>query len=168
MTVTCNGVQTTLQDLWVGEVLLCSGQSNMGFRMDESKDYPELSEPCHALRIFHAERVDQNGRFRPMHGWKHCDTDEVIKNSTAVGYETGLLLAKKLGCAIGLLSAAQGASVIQSWMPEGTMDRLGLHFTKEELSHSHFTYPIWNPPGMLYNTMLKPWMPYSVSRVLWC
>ena len=167
MEITLDGEQKTLADVYVGVVLLLSGQSNIEFRMRESKDYPELSEPCPTLRVFHAERVDQKGIFRPMHGWQRCDSDHIIANTSAVGYETGLLLAKRLGCAIGLISACQGASVIQSWMPEGTMDRLGLHFTKEELSHSHFDYPLWNPHGMLYNTMLKPWMPYSVSKVVW-
>ena len=167
MTLTCNGEQTILQDLWIGEVLLLSGQSNIEFRMIESKDYPELCEPCTALRVFHAERVDQKGRFRPMHGWLHCDNDNVIANTSAIGYETGMILAKRLGCAVGLLSANQGASVIQSWMPAGAPEAIGISFTPDQLNHSHTTYPLWNPPGMLYNTMLKPWMPYPISRVIW-
>lgn len=167
MTVTLDGNTSVLRDLWMGEVLICSGQSNMGFRMIESKDYPELCEPCPSLRIFHAERVDKNGIFKPADGWKHCDTDEVIKNITAIGYETGLLLAKRTGYAIGLISAAQGASVIQSWMPEGALEKIGLHFTDEELYHSHFTHPLFNPSGCLYNTMFHPWIDYTVSGVIW-
>lgn len=167
MTVTCDGEKTVLHDLWVGEVLLLSGQSNIEFRMIESKDYPELCEPCTALRVFHAERVDQNGRFRPMHGWLHCDNDNVIANTSAIGYETGMILAKRLGCAVGLLSANQGASVIQSWMPAGALEAIGISFTPDQLYPSHTTHPLWNPPGTLYNTMLKPWMPYSISRVIW-
>ena len=167
MTVALDGETTVLTDLWIGEVLLCSGQSNMSFRMIESKDYPEINEPYSTLRVFHAERISKEGIFRPKDGWKSCDTDEVIQNTTAIGYEVGLLLAKRLGCAIGLIAAAQGASVIQSWIPEGAVERIGLHFTEEELYSSHFTYPIWNPPGTLYHTMLEPWAPYSVSNVLW-
>jgi sialate O-acetylesterase len=167
MTITLDGNATVLHDLWIGEVLLLSGQSNIEFRMKESKDYPELSEPCPMLRVFHAERVDQKGHFRPMHGWKCCDTDDVIANTSAIGYETGLLLAKRLGCAIGLLSASQGASVIQSWVPEGAYERIGLTFTQEELNDSHFKYPLWNGFGQLYTTMLKPWFPYSLSNVIW-
>ena len=167
MTVTHDGEKTVLQDLWIGEVLLLSGQSNIEFKMKEAGDYPEICESCPSLRVFHAERVDQKGFFRPMHGWKRCDTDEVISNTSAIGYETGLLLAKRLGCAVGLLSASQGASVIQSWMPEGALDAIGISFTPDQLYSSHTTYPLWNPPGTLYSTMLKPWMPYSVSHVIW-
>lgn len=167
MTLKLDGNTTVLRDLWVGEVLICSGQSNMEFRMIESKDYPELCEPCPSLRIFHAERVDKKGTFRPMHGWKHCDTDEIIKNITAIGYETGLLLAKRMGCTIGLISASQGASVIQSWMPEDALEKIGIRFPAEELNDSHFKYPLWNPSGCLYNTMLHPWIDYTVSGVIW-
>lgn len=167
MKVTLDGDTVVLSDLYVGEVLLLSGQSNIEFRMNESKDYPELSEPCHMIRAFHPERVTRNRPYHPEDGWKICEADEVIANTSAIGYEVGLALSKQLGCAVGLIAAYQGASVIQSWMPKGSVEAIGFHFTKEELYHSHFNYPLWNDPGQLYEAMLKPWIPYSVSRAIW-
>ena len=167
MTVTLNGDSVILSDLYLGEVLLLAGQSNIEFRMNESKDYPELSEPCHLLRAFHPERITKNRPFHPEDGWLICETDNVIANTSAIGYEVGVALTKTLGCAVGLIAAYQGASVIQSWMPAGACERIGFRFTKEELYHSHFDYPLWNDPGQLYEAMLKPYVPYSVSTAIW-
>lgn len=167
MRVLLDDEETILHDLWIGEVLLCAGQSNMEFRMFESKDYPDRCEPNPMLRAFYAERVDQRWPLRPKDGWKKCDTDEVIKNVSAIGYQSGLLLSKRLGCAVGVIVAAQGASVIQSWIPEGALERIGICFDGKALAACHAAHPQWNVFGRLYQTMLKPWVNYAVSNVVW-
>ena len=167
MTVTLNGEAVQLTDLYVGEVLLLSGQSNMSFRMNESADLPFVNESLDTLRLFSAENVHKNGYFRPQNGWMHCSDRDVIEHCSAIGYEVGLSIAKKKGCAVGLISAAQGASVIQSWLPVGALDRLGIRFKPEELHNDHTGYPTWNGDGILYNTMIRPSVPYSLSHVIW-
>lgn len=167
MRITLDGEAITLQDLYIGEVLLLAGQSNIAFRMSEAKEFSEWNKPCHALRVFFPERVTKSGLYHPEDGWKICEEEAVIAYTSAIGFEVGSILVKKLGCAVGLIGAHQGASVIQSWMPAGACEAIGLHFTKEELYRSHFDHPLWNDPGQLYEAMLKPWIPYTVSRVIW-
>ena len=167
MTLTLGEDTIVLSDLYIGEVLLLTGQSNIEFKMIESADLPYVNEPLDTLRLFSSERVNKNGYFHPQDGWKHCSDRDVIEHCSAIGYETGLLLAKAKGCAVGLIGAYQGASVIQSWLPVGSLARIGIRFAPEELSHSHTTYPLWNNEGQLYEAMLHPVVPYSVSHVLW-
>ena len=167
MEISLDGKQTRLSDVYVGEVILLSGQSNIQFKMHESKDLDAICEPCEALRTFSLERIEKSEFYRPEDGWVVCKDADVIKNWSAIGYEVGLAVCKQKGCAIGLIACYQGASVIQSWMPVGTADRLGIHIPTEALHIDHSNYSLWNGDGVLYETMLQRLMPYSLSHVIW-
>lgn len=132
-TLTVKGRNTiTLQDVLVGDVWVCSGQSNMEFYLGEtynaSKDVPAASDPL--LRLFRAAgktsiKPEKDIELWNKRLWLPC-TPEEAKAFTAVGYFFGRDLRKALNIPIGLISSSQGGSKAQLWLsPEAIEKNVG-------------------------------------------
>ncbi|MBQ4641176.1 MAG: hypothetical protein IJB47_00985 [Oscillospiraceae bacterium] len=78
-------------------------------------------------------------------------------------------LAKAKDIAVGVITCAQGASIIESWVPAGTFEKSGIEIPfqqahpEEDLS-SLFK---WNIAGLLYEQAFLQVVPFSVSAVVW-
>lgn len=157
-----------LENIYVGKVLLCAGQSNMQFKLKEAKLPEEGVAANDKMRMFVTHRIEENERFSPKDGWIVAD-DENIGDWSAIGYFVGSEIAKRDGVAVGIIGCYQGASMIESWVPAGTYQKAGLDLPDEE-KHPDYRNPIykaWNGDGQLYNYSFKEVCPFSVSEVLW-
>jgi sialate O-acetylesterase len=116
-----------IQDVLVGEVWFCSGQSNMQWPVERSygadvefaaANYPEI-------RLL---TVKQHGTSVPQENiegvWQACSPKTVAEFS-AVGYHYGQLLHKALGVPVGLIDNAWGASSAEAWIPRETLESAG-------------------------------------------
>ena len=152
-----------LCDIYIGEVLLFSGQSNMSCTLTDTNTPKEYySESLPLLRY---TKIADAGVTVP---W--CTADEAdVKGWSALGYIAGKECLIKKGVAIGVICCAQGASVIESWMPEGTLEGIGICLPEKEkfLDHYHEEYGKWNSDAFLYNHWLKRMIPYTLSGVVW-
>jgi sialate O-acetylesterase len=93
-----NNAEIVLGDILIGEVWICSGQSNMQFKLLEDKnaatELPLANNPN--IRVFNAELNFSAEPIPDLKGkWLPCTTDHV-KNFTAVGYYFGKLLQERL------------------------------------------------------------------------
>ena len=113
-----------VQDLLVGEVWLCSGQSNMEWPMSRSFE-PEADIQAGSnsnLRLF---TVVKNRSSVPLdtfaqpavHTWK-VSAPESVRSFTAVGYYFGRDLQAALGVPVGLIHTSWGGSPAEVWMSE--------------------------------------------------
>lgn len=168
LTLKTESETVTLRDIYVGEVYLFSGQSNMQFKLKESNTTIEEYESLELLRYFSAERPEAGDRFTPASGWVVSRADEVGYWS-AISYLSARKLVRQKGVAIGAICCAQGASVIESWMPIGTLPERGIEVAPEHKypDHTHERYGRWNGDGYLYETMLSQVTPYSLNGVVW-
>jgi len=126
------GETATLSNVFIGEVWLCSGQSNMEMIM---KNQPEWN-----LVVEHSEEeiaqannpyirfvnIQRKESFVPVnesanYGWKVCTPNDV-KWLSAVAYFFGKELFKGLNVPVGLIVSAYGGSPVQSWIPENVVD----------------------------------------------
>ncbi len=165
MTVSLDGEERTLTDIWFGDVYLLGGQSNMQFKMhgrmqlgfkDDLRGSPDV-------RLFTIDRPQVGDRFHPKDGWVHLRDDTAIAFS-AIGYYLGHALSGR-GRKIGLVACYQGASVIQSWLPPAVAARPELQ--SEDKYRDHDAYPQWNTVSLLYNTMITKLAPFVFSHILW-
>jgi sialate O-acetylesterase len=107
-----------LKNVLVGEVWVCSGQSNMEFALkgaDNSQQ--EVSEANYPqIRLF---TVGNKVSYTPMDNcrgkWQQC-SPSTAKNFSAVGYFFGREIYKQLGVPVGLLNASWGGTPAESWM----------------------------------------------------
>lgn len=107
-----------LQDVLVGDVWLCSGQSNMAFPLRASLDgdeeakqanYPQLRVYAVATRPAYAPVATAKGE------WQVC-SPETAGRISAVAYYFARKLQRELGIPIGLVQSAVGGSPAESWI----------------------------------------------------
>lgn len=121
MIISTDFEKITIKDILIGDVWLCSGQSNMELMMNRIKlMYPEeFEEKITNIRQFKVPQIynfdapvcDVCGGF-----WETAANS--LENFTAVGYFFAKRLYKKYGVPIGLLASAVGGTPIHAWMSE--------------------------------------------------
>jgi len=110
-------------DVIVGEVWLCSGQSNMAWTVDHSKDAEkEVAEATHPLiRHFKVALAAAGATADSARGvWEVC-SPETAGRFSAVAYYFGRELGQELKVPVGLLNISYGGSPVESWMSEATL-----------------------------------------------
>lgn len=107
----------TIEDLLVGEVWLCSGQSNMNLRLQQLPNVAEEAAKANAPQIRTFE-VPVTVTLKPLDQaqgtWVAC-TPETVKKFSAVGYYFAREIQQQLGVPVGLIHSALGATPAQSW-----------------------------------------------------
>jgi len=128
ITVTAPSGSVTLDDVLIGEVWICSGQSNMAWPVGSSDDSDlELLTARHpGIRLV---SVPQVGTQEPQsdfggEGWQHC-TPETAKSFSAVGFYFGRQLHQTLGVPIGLIDNAWGGSACEAWVSRDRLESAG-------------------------------------------
>jgi sialate O-acetylesterase len=108
-------------DVLIGDVWLCSGQSNMGLYLGEcdnaSSELPNANDPLiRLLTVQERTSVIPEVDVKLWNGkrWRPC-TPEAANQFSGVGYFFGRELRKHLGIPIGLISSVQGGSQAQLW-----------------------------------------------------
>lgn len=159
--------EKVFQDVMLGEVWLCSGQSNMEWTPSANianKD-AEIAAANHPnIRFFH---IPKRGAATPQNNceatWAAC-TPDVMKNTSAVGYFFGRNLQEAMDVPVGLIVSAWGGTPAEVWTPE---EAVRTNETIREALPTK-TYPWWPiEPGVLYNQMISPVVPYALAGTIW-
>lgn len=168
MKLTTDDSETVLDNIYIGEVYLLSGQSNIELKLKDTNTPEDLHKTNEMLRCFFVDKITSNGLFSPDNGWVTAHKDTVYDWS-AVGYLTGCEIAEKKNIAIGLINCSQGAAIIESWVPQGTFESIGINIPIEEkaVGHRMPEYQKWNTFGALYEKQLRQVFPYQLSGVIW-
>jgi sialate O-acetylesterase len=118
-TMTVKGKNTvTFDDVLVGEVWICSGQSNMQWNvaMSNDADLESLSAKYPKIRLISVPQVGTQEPQQDFKGeWQLC-TPETAKWFSAVGYFFGRQLYETLDVPIGLINDAWGGSACEAWI----------------------------------------------------
>ena len=105
-----------IKDVIVGEVWLCSGQSNMAWVMKNSEGYSDAQKkPLKRLRSFNVMKNSSAVPVELKGRWVCADADNVGSFS-GVGYFFGRKLLSELNIPVGLINDAWGGSPIEAWM----------------------------------------------------
>lgn len=158
--------EVTLSDVMLGEVWLCSGQSNMEWSANHGIQNGE-EEIRNAnfpnLRIF---QLPQIGTSSPQENcysqWMHC-TPETMRKSSAIGYFFGRNLSEELNVPVGVIVAAWGGTPAEVWTPREVV------LADPILADYFYGVTPWWPvePGVLYNSMIYPIIPYEIAGCVW-
>ena len=123
------GARQTVKDVLIGDVFLCSGQSNMEYPTRLASDYDQdVNDATNAqIRLFHIERfrsVVPRSTFGAGARWE-VTSPQTVREFSAACYFFGRDLQPSIGVPIGLIESAWGGSVIQAWISAPRMRRLG-------------------------------------------
>jgi sialate O-acetylesterase len=113
-----------LTNILVGEVWVCSGQSNMEWSvkssMDSDKEIAEAKYP--KIRLFMVTKATSATPLTDCKGqWVEC-SPETVPPFSAVGYFFGRMLHKDLGVPVGLIGSNWGGTPAESWTSGGTLE----------------------------------------------
>jgi sialate O-acetylesterase len=117
-TMTVKGNNTlTITDVLVGEVWLCSGQSNMAMTVNRAKDFEQEKAAANLPKIRHF-RESSNAAPTPQEKcsgkWELCSPD-AVGGFSATAYFFGREVHRKLGAPVGLINSSVGGTPVEAW-----------------------------------------------------
>ncbi len=115
-----------IEDVMIGEVWICSGQSNMQWSLNQAKAEKTIRRAKNSrIRLFKVKLKSTETPQTSCEGkWERL-TPQAAKNFSAVGYYFGKDIYKDLaGVPVGLIQVAWGGTVIQAWMDMNVMGKL--------------------------------------------
>lgn len=160
-----NGVESkTLSDVYVGDVWLASGQSNMEFALS-SADGGAAAIAATNDPLFRQFKVSKGLADEPSDeltsssAWRPA-TSQYAGNFSAVGFFFGQELRETLGIPVGILNVSYGGSRIETWMSDAMLgyDERDIILANGEPERQ---------PTTAYNKMLHPLLQFPIKGVIW-
>ena len=159
----------TINDVLIGEVWVCSGQSNMQIPLSGGLDGNFIEGGLDAIVNSKNDRirfftVKQNTSLKPLDNvkgrWEKA-APSTSGSFSAVGYFFAQQLEKVLDVPIGIVVTAWGSSTAEAWSDDKTLNDLGIIIPNEIAEMPQKT------PTVLYNAMMHPLIGYGIKGVLW-
>lgn len=161
--------EIVLKNILIGEVWICSGQSNMEMNASwgiENGDEAVKNATDPNIRFFLVPKLTATTPQDNISGtWTNC-TPETMKYFSAVGYFFGKRLQEELkNVPIGLISSNWGGTPAEIWMPEEVIqnDPVLLEAAKTRKEESYGP----NQPARAFNAMISPLTAFKIAGVLW-
>jgi len=165
-----------IKNVMLGEVWICSGQSNMQMALDRCENATEEINKAQYpnIRFFYVARDHADEPSRDCYGdWVEC-SPESTKSFSAVAYYFGREIYQELKVPIGLIHVSWGGSSAQAWVNENILKatpagEFYIKKYKEECQEAAPGILLRNQqsPSALYNAMLKPLIPYGIKGAIW-
>ena len=166
-----DGEETVLDNILIGELWICSGQSNMEMPMKGFKNQPvegAVEDILHStdtqLRLF---TVKRNSKFAPVDTvsgkWSEaCPAS--VREFSATAYYFGRELRRMLGVPVGLIVTSWGGSACEAWMKADWLKAFPdakIPASQDDIKSKNRT------PTVLYNGMLHPLIGITMRGVIW-
>lgn len=180
ISVQTQGEKLSLENLLIGDLWFCSGQSNMQFSVKDMIGAAEVINKANQPHI-RLLSVGLNFSATPIGTfsgkWQECTTDRV-KDFSAVGYSFGKKLYDELNIPIGLIFSGIGASGVQAYIPQEELSGnplLNHTYLKPYLESSKskekidggFSFEKVVRPYLLYNALIHPFANLSIKGFCW-
>jgi sialate O-acetylesterase len=172
MTITGHDYTITIENIMIGEVWVCSGQSNMDFTLRGLGGWklypPEVRKDVKnhpGVRLFTVQKDTSALPLNNCKGkWKTADTGSV-NDFSATAWFFGSYLSEKLDVPVGLIVSAWGGTPAEVWTPVADIKAvpdLGFYL-------NHYNGTQWWPgtAGVLYNSMIYPLLNYTIKGAIW-
>ena len=161
-----------IKDVLIGEVWLCSGQSNMEMQMKGFKAQPvegtteellNCNDP--QLRLFTVKRHPSLTPVDDVTGQWSEAASASVRDFSATAYYFGRALRRQLGVPVGLISTSFGGSACEAWM-KGDWLR-GFPKVQQTITEADVQRLQQRCPTALYNGQLAPLVGYSLRGAIW-
>ena len=163
-----------LEDVMIGEVWLCSGQSNMAWKTELCLDLKDEMED--AVNVGKHVRLFTTGRIRsdkpeddvPDARWTGC-TPETVASFSGVGYGFGIEIQKALDVPVGLLQASYGGTFIEGWVSQDAIHNGEKSATLTKgVNIINKGKTMWvGKESHLYNANIHPILNVRIAGVIW-
>ncbi|WP_162276965.1 sialate O-acetylesterase [Mucilaginibacter pedocola] len=174
LSITAGKETKQLENILIGDVWLCSGQSNMNYAMDRTinnfaapakgADSAALAmkEPHPGIRIMKVE-MQYDTPDVPSTGW-HEAKGRIFERSSVVAFYFAKQLQAKLHIPIGIITSAWDGSRIEPWTPPIAYKNIPAF---EEDIKKNSTAMDKEKEGRMYNSMIKPLGQFGLKGIIW-
>lgn len=182
-----------IHNVFVGEVWLCSGQSNMAWPLVRTHHGPSTLKKRTikdaSLRLFQVPHKTLRAPLKKLQGGRWSESSvQTARHFSAICFYFGQMLRKKLQVPVGLIQSTWGGTKIEAWMSDASLRSTPYykHIQKQQwywekvqrvrmlrnvrwYSRRRYIRPAWhgNSPSGLYNGMIAPLLPFRWRGVLW-
>lgn len=162
--------KVSLKNILLGEVWLCSGQSNMEMQVAGGTDMPIidsndliLDADNDDIRLFALQKASMDTPQDTCVGNWTAASSTTVATFSAVGYLFAKQLQRKLHVPIGIISSNWGGSKVEAWMNKETISKFpeALKRTSRETTSPN------HKASRLYNGMVAPITNFVIKGVLW-
>ncbi|MGJ8654516.1 MAG: sialate O-acetylesterase [Opitutaceae bacterium] len=179
---TTNAAPIQFENLVVGEVWICSGQSNMQMSHTKVPAVKALVQSAKNLRSFKVKNTVA------MTEQDSCEGEWVVQHpDSAVAFAFAYFLEEAAGVPVGIIQASWGSSSLEAWMPRDMTETVP-HFktmmeefdadteTRDKITAILEGKKPWSgkddvflrrQTNILYNAMMHPLAPYACRGLVW-
>lgn len=166
-----DGTELKLKNLMIGEVWICSGQSNMEMPMKGFVNQPVVGSneaianaSNVSIRLFTVKKASSLQPLEDFTGsWKNCEPENVSEFS-ATAYYFGLMLNKILKVPIGLINTSWGGTRIEPWVSEEGIKKFDFVKLPDKNMQGNISS---QTPTVLFNAMINPMVGYGIRGAIW-
>jgi sialate O-acetylesterase len=163
-----DGENLVLKNILLGEVWICSGQSNMempmkgfpGMPVEGGNDVIAKSKLSVPIRMFTTKNEFSETLQDDIAGTWLENTPEAVSNCSATAYYFAKYIQEVLGVPVGVIVSAWGGTKIEAWISEGVLRSI-------PGNESYSMRPGFNAPNNLYNAKIYPLSNYAIKGFLW-
>ncbi len=167
-----DGKAITLKNILIGEVWICSGQSNMEMQMKGFKQQPVEGTTEELLRCKDSQlrlfTVKRHASLVPVDDvtgqWSEANSASV-RDFSATAYYFGRALRSTLGVPVGLIVTSWGGSACEAWMNADWLKAFPK--VKQSITEADVKKLQQRCPTALYNGQLKPLIGYTMRGAIW-
>lgn len=172
-TLTISGKnKINLDNILVGEVWICSGQSNMEWAIRQSMNPKEEAAAANypQIRLFNVpgHTVSPLPKDEGAGQWQVCDPNSA-NNFSAVGYFFGRRLHKDLKVPVGLIGSNWGGTRIEPWTTLAGFESVPelSKIADQVKNYKQDTRVGGGQPSAIYNSMVHPLTPFAMRGGIW-
>lgn len=167
--ITINGSNTiVLDDVLIGEVWLCSGQSNMEMSVGTQVKHYEADVAAannKNIRFFQVPRTSSAFPQDDLRArWVVCNPND-MRNFSMVGYFFGQKINQQTNFPVGLINSSWGGTPAEVWTPKETIENDAVL----KQAAAQLKEVPWGPvlTAYAYNAMIHPFINYNIAGALW-
>jgi sialate O-acetylesterase len=168
ITFISNNQKISISDILIGEVWLCSGQSNMEFNFTWGvKDVGDAiaQSTNNELRFFQLSHNFNNYPQTDCQGEWKISNPQTVPTMSVIGYFFGKKINSMTKSPVGLIASYWGGTCVQAWTPGEVFEQNAeLKKAAENLKSVS-----WAPvaTSVIYNSMIYPILNYRLAGAIW-
>ena len=165
-----------LQNVLIGEVWFCSGQSNMempvgGYSGQPAAGAADVILGARAKTPIRMCTITRKASLKPLQecegSWSE-NVPEAVSNTSATAYYFAKKLQEMLDIPVGILISCWGGSTIETWINRATMEsKFGKEFDLAFLDGDKLINNQFQTPCTLFNGQVAPLVPFTFKGMIW-
>lgn len=171
-----DGEEVKLNNVLVGEVWFCSGQSNMEMPLKGFGNCPiaganETIATASQWKGIRVATVEKNGQLQPVDeckgSWK-VSNPENAPDFSATAFNFAMMMNRVLDIPVGIINCSWGGSTVEGWLPREIVSQYpDIDLKKDIRKENGHDWWHYLSPTLMYNGMLKPLQRYTIKGFLW-